>query len=357
MEPLSNISLRSPVILPKRLSRLYEICEYIGHKRIRLSFENNYAPGGVVLTIYKSGDPVTIIGSNNNPTTLTASVSGSNYTALAYSQLHPRLIYIDITDPDNILRIELINARGWLGDIAEDINKFPNIERLAMPNNDMSGYVPDLSKLKYLTHLLLNDNRLLIGPPPSVRSAYATLQQYRIDSCGFEGSFDDFSNFTAITIFDTSGNSKINGSIPILRKCSSLVTFNIRSCSISDNFPEWLNELTSLVTLRFDQNNICGSISSLTGLNSLVTFNVNNNPGINGYTASTISVTCTSFTATSCSLPQSAVDQILADFVTNLGSRPVGTISLGGSGNAAPSAAGIVNKNTLVTAGWTVTTN
>ena len=42
--------------------------------------------------------------------------------------------------------------------------------------------------------------------------------------------------------------------------------------------------------------------------------------------------------------------------------RPVddvvaGILNLGGTGNAAPSAAGITSKNNLLAKGWTVTTN
>ena len=56
-------------------------------------------------------------------------------------------------------------------------------------------------------------------------------------------------------------------------------------------------------------------------------------------------------------LTQAAVDAILAAFVA--ANRTTGTriLNLGGTGNAAPSATGVTDKNTLISRGWTVTTN
>ena len=58
-------------------------------------------------------------------------------------------------------------------------------------------------------------------------------------------------------------------------------------------------------------------------------------------------------------LTETAVDNILQAFVdanrtTNMS---IAIMNLGGSGNAAPSAAGVTNKNTLISRGWSVTTN
>jgi hypothetical protein len=58
---------------------------------------------------------------------------------------------------------------------------------------------------------------------------------------------------------------------------------------------------------------------------------------------------------TGCGLTQGSVDNILAAIVT--GAKTNGTIQMQGGTNSTPSAAGIISKNTLLSRGWTVTTN
>jgi hypothetical protein len=54
-------------------------------------------------------------------------------------------------------------------------------------------------------------------------------------------------------------------------------------------------------------------------------------------------------------LPQAEVDAMLSKLVAAGASN--GTVNVGGSGNAAPSGAGAADAATLVSRGWTVTTN
>jgi len=71
-----------------------------------------------------------------------------------------------------------------------------------------------------------------------------------------------------------------------------------------------------------------------------------------------LALTLTFFYMPYCSLTQTAVDQILADFATNISLRPTdGRIDLNNGANAAPSAAGLVNKAIIQAHGWTVNTN
>jgi hypothetical protein len=83
-------------------------------------------------------------------------------------------------------------------------------------------------------------------------------------------------------------------------------------------------------------------------------FQVNNNQ-LTGYEGGGVSATLLTFRAENNLLTQSAVDAILADFVAAGANN--GTLNVGGSGNAAPSAAGITDRTTLISRGWTVTTN
>ena len=104
---------------------------------------------------------------------------------------------------------------------------------------------------------------------------------------------------------------------------------------------------------------LTGDTPSLTASAALINIVLSSN-AFTGYTASTIAATCVYFTASNNLLTEAAVDQILADFATGIAGRPaVGQIILNGTGNAAPSAAGIASRNAILAAkpGWTVTVN
>jgi len=102
-----------------------------------------------------------------------------------------------------------------------------------------------------------------------------------------------------------------------------------------------------------------GSIPNLTLNTALVTCDFTN-ARINNYTSSTLATTINLFHAdgTGNALPVAAVNQILADLVVNLASRPaVGACNLSGGSNAAPTGQGIIDKAAIAAHGWTVTTN
>lgn len=79
---------------------------------------------------------------------------------------------------------------------------------------------------------------------------------------------------------------------------------------------------------------------------------------IHTYEPSVIGPLCASFEIHNNLLPQSAVDQIIQDFHTNLSNRPTtGTLNVGGPGNAAPSAWAKTLAQEIRDHGWTVTHN
>lgn len=114
-----------------------------------------------------------------------------------------------------------------------------------------------------------------------------------------------------------------------------------------------LSLLNSLVSLYLYSNQFTGSIPSLLNNPSLVTVHCASNQltDFSGVVPSSLS----SFIASSNLLTSTAVNNILAAF--RAAGRASGTISLGGSGNAAPTGQGLTDKAYLQGLGWTVTTN
>jgi hypothetical protein len=110
-----------------------------------------------------------------------------------------------------------------------------------------------------------------------------------------------------------------------------------------------------LVNFYCHVNQLTGSIPSLTANTALTVFHCHSNQltGVAGGFAVKPALLNARFESNL--LTQSAVDAILAAFVAAGGLS--GALSIGGTGNATPSAAGLASKATLQGLGWTVTTN
>ena len=112
----------------------------------------------------------------------------------------------------------------------------------------------------------------------------------------------------------------------------------------------------NLQTFNGSGNQLAGTIPSFAASTGLVTLRLDNN-SFTAYTSGAIALTCTTWRADINALPQASVDAALADMATNIGLRPVGgTMDLSGGTNAAPSAAGLVNKAIIAARPWTCTT-
>ena len=144
---------------------------------------------------------------------------------------------------------------------------------------------------------------------------------------------------------------------------SSLVTFYCNNNSFSGTLPSF-STCTALVNFYCNNNSFSGTLPSFSTCTALVNFYAGYYGNLNQFS----SVVPGSFsTQKSCSilwiygsaLPVSAVDQVLSDCVTSLGisGRVTCSLNLAGGTNATPDAAGLTSKATLVSAGWTVTTN
>lgn len=148
------------------------------------------------------------------------------------------------------------------------------------------------------------------------------------------GSWPDLRNANNLTAIDNAINS-LTGPIFDLRGNPLLTSLNARNNTLSGNIP----------TLAYNPalTQIFGYANLFTGVES-------------GFG---VTATLGDFEFNDCLLTQAAVDAILAAFVAAGRTSVAGTciLNVGATGNAAPSAAGLTNKATLVARGWTVTTN
>jgi len=168
------------------------------------------------------------------------------------------------------------------------------------------------------------------------------------------GSIPSLSANTALTIFYCYSN-QLTGSIPSLSANTALTSFQCQGNQLTGSIPS-LSANTALTAFYCYGNQLTGSIPSLSANTALTVFYCSDNK-LTGWTGGTVSATLGDFRAQNNLFPQAAVDAILAAFVAAGRSTGTRTLNLGGTGNATPSAAGLTDKATLQSRGWTVTTN
>jgi len=134
-----------------------------------------------------------------------------------------------------------------------------------------------------------------------------------------------------------------------------LLSFYCATNQLTGSIPS-LSTNTALTYFSCNTNQLTGSIPSLATNTALTYFNCATNQ-LTGYAGGGVSITLGEFYAQNNLLTQAAVDAILADFVAANKTTGTRILNLGGTGNATPSAGGLADKATLVSRGWTVTTN
>lgn len=170
---------------------------------------------------------------------------------------------------------------------------------------------------------------------PAGLIASTAVSDIRFYGNSFAGTLPVISGNSGLSIFAAhagAANSFIAGACPTTTGCASLTRYQVYGHKLTGNIPDISSNLLLTEVLVYD--NI-----------------------LTGWAGGTVSNTLGTFRAENNLLPQAAVDAILAAFVA--ANRTTGTrvLNIGGTGNAAPSAAGVTDKDTLISRGWTVTTN
>jgi len=161
-------------------------------------------------------------------------------------------------------------------------------------------------------------------------------------------------------IIDIDWNSKgLTGSLSssLLSKMTNIYLFYLHVNKITGKIPSLSNN-TKLQYIQFWDNKLTGNIPDISTNTILRVIRVYSN-NLTGFEGGTVSSTLGDFQAQNNLLTQTAVDAILSAFVAAGRTSANGTcnLELGGTGNATPSATGLADKATLVSRGWTVTTN
>lgn len=230
------------------------------------------------------------------------------------------------------------------------------LQELRLNANQLTGSIPSISNLSALKHLVVDFN-YLSGPIPDI-SNNTKLFELRINNqlgaTKISGSIPNLDNLTDLTIFQVNVNS-LTGQIPSLNNNTKLQTFWCFNNLLTGSIPS-LSALTELRNFRCQGNQLTGAIPDLSFNTKLEVFQAGFNQ-LSSFDGVSVSNTLGSFDAQFNQLTASAVNAILAAFVAANKTAGTRVLNLGGAGNAAPTGQGITDKATLISRGWTVTTN
>jgi hypothetical protein len=180
----------------------------------------------------------------------------------------------------------------------------------------------------------------------------SSLVNFAVYNTSVSGNISGWVLPSSLVYFYVSSTS-VSGDISGWVLPSSLVYFTVSSTSVSGDISGWVLP-SSLVNFYVYTTSVSGDISGWVLPSSLVYFVVYTTALDYNATSGMFTTWPTGLTKIdfdNCSLTETQVDNVLADCVAS--GKSTKQLDLGDN-NHAPSAAGLVNKATLETAGWTV---
>lgn len=277
----------------------------------------------------------------------------------------------------------MTNLEQFICDFSNVTGTLPNLNGLSnltlfnCSNNLLTGNIPNLSTNSSLVFFQCNNNNLtgsipsltsnpdlftfncysnqLTGSIPSL-SSNTFLQTFNCanqqGSTKLTGSIPSLSGLTLLEEFNCSGN-QLTGSIPALTGLTSLEVFNCSINQLTGTMPAFTG-LNALQYVNCATNQLTGNIQSLSGRNNLTDFLCNNNQ-LTGLGGTALPFSLSFFAAQNNLINDVGVNKIL-NLLAAAG-RFGGSVNVAGTGNAAPTGQGLTDKATLISRGWTVTTN
>ena len=231
-------------------------------------------------------------------------------------------------------------------------NKNSKLQTLQFFNNKISGQMPSLNAMTNLTQILFHEN-LFTGSIPSF-SGLTKLSTFFCFGNQFTGNIPELNNLPNFLTLHCSSNL-LTGNIPSLSGVPKLVNLYVNGNQLTGLIPN-LSINVNLTRVFCGFNLLTGDIPSFSGLNNFQEFRCEMNQ-LTGFAGDSVSINLGTFVANNNLLSSSAVNAILAAFVAANKTTGTRILNLGGSGNAAPTGQGITDKATLISRGWTVTTN
>ena len=176
-----------------------------------------------------------------------------------------------------IMRADPALASTWHG---ATVSGTPTrLTALALPNNNLSGTLPDLlADLSALTSLDLSGNTGLTGTIPTVIGSLAALTSLDLSDGGWSGAIPtELGSLTSLTTLDLGGNA-LTGEVPAeLGSLTALTSLDLGGNALTGVAPAALGLLTALTTLDLSGNRFTDVHDDLSALTALTTLDLSDN--------------------------------------------------------------------------------
>ena len=200
---------------------------------------------------------------------------------LNWSEVKPISQWDGITvsgTPQRVTRLNL-KSMGLVGTLPADLNELTMLTRLWLHNNQLTGEIPDLSRLRNLESLWLSGKDMDLSGDISQLGLGSKTRLDTVSLWGnsLTGSIPDLSRLQSLVRLKLQSNS-LSGGVPAsLGSLSSLRDLRLRNNPLGGSIPSGLNNLPSLEILALENAGLTGRIPDLSGLTRLKTLNVRNN--------------------------------------------------------------------------------
>ena len=179
----------------------------------------------------------------------------------------------DLTRLTSLTNLQL-GDNALSGTIPASLNSLTTLTHLYLHQNQLSGSIPDLGRLSELQLLRLWNNQLS-GEIPASLSKLTNLRSLDLRENQLTGPIPDLSRNTNLQFLDLHGN-QLSGTIPSMRGLTNLEEMHLHDNLLSGPIPD-LSSLTSLTHLYLNKNQLSGPIPDLSSLTSLTHLYLNKN--------------------------------------------------------------------------------
>ncbi len=160
---------------------------------------------------------------------------------------------------------ELNLGNNELSGTITDFSNLPNLKWLSLEYNNLSGAIPDFSNLPNLEVLHLFVNTLSDAIPNF--SNLPNLIELRLSDNNLSGAIPDFSNLQNLTRIDFHQNN-LSGSIPNFSNLPNLIELRLNNNALTGSISDFSN-MPNLVRLMLFDNSLSGSIPDFSNLPNL----------------------------------------------------------------------------------------
>ncbi|PHN08678.1 hypothetical protein CRP01_01845 [Flavilitoribacter nigricans DSM 23189 = NBRC 102662] len=168
----------------------------------------------------------------------------------------------------NLPHLRLLSlANNDLSGPIPNFSRMPELEQLNLSRNQIEGQIPDFAFFPILTHLYLGQNQLT-GPIPNF-SALPMLNRFFAYINMLDSNIPDFTNLPNLTDLAL-GVNNLTGPIPDFSNCPNLRFLALHDNQLIGGIPDFSN-IPALNTLDLNRNPLGGYIPDFSHLPNLVT--------------------------------------------------------------------------------------